>query len=258
MSAVAIGQDPRQYDDLEHAVRGTKHGRAFLEEFALRLRSSDTDRILSAIGDLRARLTDNVTTSNLEVLRRELESMAASIAQTRREIAAMRPDGPGHNRIVTATEELDFVVRSTEQATSEILGAAERIQQIATQLRSKEPAERLCDELEMHGTNLMVACSFQDLTGQRMTKVVQTLRYLETRVNAMIKIWGITPEDAAEVAGTGASDRPDGHLLNGPPRDGEGVGQDDIDRLMRDEAASHDGPPATAAASQDDIDILFR
>jgi len=115
--------------------------------------------------------------------------MAASIAQTRREIAAIKPDAPSNSRIVQATEELDFVVRSTERATAEILTAAERIQAMAGEFKEKGDDEELCNELETHATNLMLACSFQDLTGQRMTKVVNALRYLEQRVNTMIEIW---------------------------------------------------------------------
>jgi len=115
--------------------------------------------------------------------------MAASIAQTRREIAAIKPDAPSNSRIVQATEELDFVVRSTERATAEILTAAERIQAMAGEFKEKGGDEELCNELETHATNLMLACSFQDLTGQRMTKVVNALRYLEQRVNTMIEIW---------------------------------------------------------------------
>jgi chemotaxis regulatin CheY-phosphate phosphatase CheZ len=260
MSAHPVAQGASTYETLEKAIRETSRGQAFLDEYGRRIRSGDTDRILGAISDLKVVLTDTVATASLEVLRRELETMAASIAQTRREIASIRPEGPGHNRIVTATEELDHVLRSTEQATSEILGTAERIQAIVAELKSKGVVDPLCDELDMHGTNLMMACSFQDLTGQRMTKVVNTLRYLETRVNAMIEIWGITAEDAKQLVEDEAEHRTDAHLLNGPARDGEGVGQDDIDRLLTDDdnAPSVTSTGQAVAASQDDIDALFR
>ena len=150
------------------------------------------------------------------------------------------------------------MVRSTERATSEILGSAERILEIVAELKAKGVEDPLCDELDTHGTNLMMACSFQDLTGQRMTKVVNTLRYLETRVNAMIEIWGITAEDAAGLPDGAEASRPDAHLLNGPAREGEGVAQDDIDRLLESEPEENALPPKGQAASQDDIDALFR
>jgi chemotaxis regulatin CheY-phosphate phosphatase CheZ len=260
MSASPVALATNTFETLEKAIRETTRGQSFLEEYGRRVRAGDTDRTLGAISELKAVLTDTVTSASLDVLRRELETMAASIAQTRREIASIRPEGPGHNRIVTATEELDHVLRSTEQATSEILGTAERIQEIVGELKAKGVSDPLCDELDTHGTNLMMACSFQDLTGQRMTKVVNTLRYLETRVNAMIEIWGITAEEAERLVNDETSNDPDAHLLNGPARRGEGVAQDDIDRLLK---AEDETPPVAAtgdgrAASQDDIDALFR
>jgi len=243
------------FDALESAVRETARGRAFLDEFARRLRAAETDRVLSAIDRLSHVQNERTSSSHLDVLRRELEMMSASIAQTRREIAAIKPETSGNNRIVEATEELDFVVRSTERATAEILTAAEGIQGLAGDLRSKGVDAAVCDELETHATNLMIACSFQDLTGQRMTKVVNVLRYLEQRVNTMIEIWGITPEEAAKVKQQLSDARPDAHLLNGPAREGEGVAQHDVDRLLNETAAP---APANATASQDDIDALFK
>lgn len=258
--AFKLDQTSGDFEALEKAVRETSRGRAFLDEFARRMRADDTDRILTAIEQLKGSVAETAATSSLDVLRKELETMASSIAQTRKEIASIKPEGPGNNRIITATEELDFVLKSTERATAEILTSAERVQAIAGELKAKGIDDPLCDELDAHGTSLMMACSFQDLTGQRMTKVVNTLRYLETRVNAMIEIWGITHADAEKLVDEHIDASPDAHLLNGPARDGEGVAQDDIDRLLNgdgtgekeDLATMPDGP-----ASQDDIDQLF-
>jgi chemotaxis regulatin CheY-phosphate phosphatase CheZ len=261
MSALPAEQSTDYFDALEKAVRETPRGQAFLNEFARRVRSSDTDRVLTAIDQLKGSLTETISSSNMDVLRRELETMASSIAQTRREIASIKPEGPGNNRIVTATEELDHVVKSTEKAAAEILSSAERVLAIAQELKDKGINDPLCNELEEQGTNLLMACSFQDLTGQRMTKVVNTLRYLETRVNAMIEIWGITAQDADKIVQQHIESKPDGHLLNGPAKDGEGVAQDDIDRLLNgadsDAAGDVTAMPA-GPASQDDIDALFK
>lgn len=244
------------FDALESAVRETARGRAFLDEFARRLRAAETDRVLGAIDRLSQVQNERAPSGHLDVLRRELETMSASIAQTRREIAAIKPETSGNNRIVQATEELDFVVRSTERATAEILTAAEGIQSIAGDLKTNGVDTAVCDELDTHATNLMIACSFQDLTGQRMTKVVNVLHYLEQRVNTMIEIWGITPEEASKVKQLVADTRPDAHLLNGPAREGEGVAQHDVDRLLNEAAANP--APANVTASQDDIDALFK
>ena len=263
MSALQI-ENADYFDALEKAVRQTPRGQDFLNEFTRRVRSNDTERVLAAIETLKGSISETITSSSLDVLRRELETMAASIQQTRVEIASIKPEGPGNNRIITATEELDHVVKSTEKATSEILSSAERILEIVAELKAKGINDPLCDELELQGTTLMMACSFQDLTGQRMSKVVNTLRYLETRVNAMIEIWGITAQDADKLEDRHIESTPDAHLLNGPAKDGEGVAQDDVDRLLNGEQDASEAAHADVTsmpkgpASQDDIDALFK
>lgn len=256
MTPAVSDQASLDFQALESAVCETPRGRRFLDEYARRLRSAESDRLFQSLEKLSSLITEKGPTSYFDVLRRELESMAAGIAQTRREIAAIKPqqgEVAGSDRIVAATEELDFVVRSTETATAEILTSAERLQALSGELKEKGGDKTLCDEIETHATNLMVACSFQDLTGQRMTKVVNALRYIEQRVNSMIEIWGISPEDANR-APQHADERPDAHLLNGPAREGEGVAQDEVDRMLSANAA-----PAKAAttSSQNDIDQLF-
>lgn len=260
MPAVQIAQSVDFFESLERAVRDTSRGQAFLDEYARRIRSAETQSIFQAIERLSAAAEGRSHTSNLDVLRRELESMASSIQQTRKEIASIKPQGEASNRIVNATEELDFVLKSTERATAEILSAAERVLAIAGELKTKGSDTALCNELETQGTELMMACSFQDLTGQRMSKVVNTLRYLELRVNAMIDIWGITSDEGCSTPSNPLDERPDAHLLNGPAREGEGSGQDDVDRLFSGAGATATDELATmpvGPASQNDIDQLF-
>jgi chemotaxis protein CheZ len=263
MSSAALQKPSPEFEALENAMRETARGSWFLDEYARRARGNDTDRIFVSIEKLSSLLTDKAQTSQFDVLRRELESMASGIAQTRREIASIKPqsESPGNDRIIAATEELDLVLRSTENATAEILTAAEALQAVSGKLRASGGDAAICDEIDNHSTNLMVACSFQDLTGQRMSKVVNALRYIEQRVNSMIEIWGVTHADA-KGAPQQVDGRPDAHLLNGPQKAGEGVAQDDIDRLLNaDGAATSETPKATAPAttsSQNDIDDLFK
>jgi len=78
---------------------------------------------------------------------------------------------------------------------------------------------------------MLEACNFQDITGQRITKVVNTLKFVEERIDAMIEIWG--EEDIAEVAPSVTPDsQGDSALLNGPSLNGEGIDQNDIDKLL--------------------------
>jgi chemotaxis protein CheZ len=284
MSAAAAQKQDSEFAALESAMRETSRGAWFLDEYARRMRGADTDRIFTSIEKLSALLTDKAQASQFDILRHELEAMASGIAQTRREIASIKPaegEPPGSDRIVAATEELDLVLRSTENATAEILTAAEALQALSGEFRKNGGDAAFCDEIDNHSTNLMLACSFQDLTGQRMSKVVNALRYIEQRVNSMIEIWGVTKDDAKEAAPQ-IDGRPDAHLLNGPQKDGEGVDQAAIDRMLNggDAPATPVAEPASAPApapapkpapapeakadaapaaksSQNDIDALF-
>lgn len=269
-----------EYDTIEQAVMETNRGRWFLSEFARRNRNADTERLLEAIERLSQVQAQGVAQSRLDILRRELQEMSASIEQTRHQIAAIKPAESGNDRIMAATEELDAIVTATERATSDILGATERLQEIGERLREQGADADLCDEIDTHATGIFMACSFQDITGQRTTKVVQVLRYLEQRVNSMIEIWGAdsAQPDQSRVPGMDETDkRPDAHLLNGPQKEGHGVEQEEIDRMLSnldldDPAEDADpvltqpetGPDASDQtkktapnAGQDEIDALF-
>lgn len=213
-------------------------GRAFL-------RARDRRNRVVAVDDVRRLIRDQRDhpevdpKSHIKVLRRELQDLSSHIAETRREIAALKPDDPSANRIMRATEELDAILQSTEHATTEILNGSERIQSVADRLRKDHPD--LAQILDNEVTEIMTACSFQDITGQRMTKVVNTLRYIERRVHAMIQIWGLEGLDADEMAAALANDpkdtRPDAHLMNGPPLKGA-INQDAVDMLLTGAAAA--------------------
>ena len=234
-------------------------------------------------------------TQSLEVLRAELQSMAAHIQAAKNEIASIHIKDPktsiADNRINSATSELDQIVASTERATSDILNAAERIMEVAGHLPAEhaEAGQVLTDQ----ATEIFTACSFQDITGQRISKVVNTLRYIDQRVNAMVEIWGVENLPAAPAKpDSNADTRQNAHLLNGPAMPGQGRTQDEIDALLAgagfdapapraepppqtaNKAASAPAPkaalapkaaaapeppaaPAGATASQADIDKLF-
>ena len=85
------------------------------------------------------------------------------------------------------------IVQTTEGATSNILTAAEHVQEIAWTMRKSGLSVTVCDELDARATKSSTACSFQDLTGQRIRKVIQLLRYLEDRINSVVSAQGKTP-----------------------------------------------------------------
>jgi hypothetical protein len=257
MSKPTLPSPLRQEDYLaiEAAVMETARGRWFLSEYARRNRNADTDTLLGAIDKLEKTLVkERAPGMAVERLKMDLADIAHSIEKTKEEIAQIKhEDDVGTERFVRASSELDAIVSQTESATGEILGAAEKIQEYAWTLREQGADEGHCDSLDEQATNIYMACSFQDLTGQRIQKIVDAMRYVEKRVNAMIEIWGLEEGEVnVDPGGVREDDqRPDAHLLNGPALDGEGVDQSDVDNLFGSVDVESD------PAGQDDVDALF-
>jgi chemotaxis protein CheZ len=142
--------------------------------------------------------------------------------------------GPEMRRV---TDELDAIVGGTESATEHILNAAEEIDQCASTLQAlvrTEQEQNLTRDILERVLQIFESCNFQDLTGQRISKVVATLKFIEDHIIKMMDIWGgiealkeFTPRAMAERAG-------DAKLLNGPKLENEAghVSQDDIDALF--------------------------
>jgi chemotaxis protein CheZ len=229
------------YEQIEGAVMETARGRWFLAEYARRNRNADTTMLLKALERIEASIGGKRSVEPVDRIRFDLVEMSKAISRTKAEIASIKPDAGHHGKFGEASEELDSVVLATETATSDILACAERIQEIAWTLREQGVESEVCDLLDANATEIYTACSFQDITGQRTRKVIQVLRYLEDRINAMISIWGLDGAMAAEAAEARAVDG-DKSLLNGPAKPGHGMDQADVDMVM--------GPAAVAEARQ--------
>jgi hypothetical protein len=192
------------YEAIELAVMETDRGRWFLNEYAKRNRHADTQVLLTALSRIEKSVTVQREPMQIDQFRLDVLEMSKAIARTHAEIAAIKPDDATGGRFVVASGELDSIVSATESATSDILAAAERVQEAAWTLREAEADAALCDMLDERATEIYTACSFQDLTSQRIRKVIDALGFLEKRVNAMADIWQFGDEasvgDVAERA----------------------------------------------------------
>ncbi len=233
------------YDLIEAAVMETGRGRWFLAEYARRNRHSDTMTLLGAIDRLGAAIRGEPSAQAVDRIRLDLFEMAKAIARTKAEIAAIKPDVEDSGKFGEVTAELDSIVQATETATSDILAAAEQVQEIAWTLREQGIEPEVCDLINAKATDIYTACAFQDLTGQRTGKVIQVLRYLEGRINAMIDIWGLDGDTAGEkAAGPNAP-----AALTGPAE--LGLDQADVDVMMAPADVSTAEEDAQTAAALD-------
>lgn len=179
---------------------------------------------------------DDPSDEEIMTLKTEVKALAHAIQQTKREIAALRSPNADKDQISAVTDELDAVVQATEDATNTILEAAETIDNVAEQLRSSDDAfvNQLGEQLAEQSMKVFEACNFQDITGQRINKVVNGMKFVEERIQAMIAIWG--EEDFAKIAPSTEinfrPEDPDASLLSGPQLEGKGISQDEIDALF--------------------------
>jgi len=169
-------------------------------------------------------------------LRQQLQEMSNAILQTKKEIAAFGHIGEDDDHIITMTSQLDAVVADTEKATNVILSAAESIDCQAERIRGHVKDEEEAgwvDEIRDQVVKVFEACNFQDITGQRINKVVTTLKFIDERVTMMIDILG----GKSEFDGLPPPDElpkdEDQKLLNGPQLDeAKKISQNEIDNLF--------------------------
>ena len=158
-------------------------------------------------------LLDQIRTDLREALRlkEELDAITESIQRTKREIATLHSRTPG-GQVPSVTDELGAVVSGTEAATNAAM------------------AQRISDKV----ITIFEACNFQDITGQRISKVVGSMKFIEERVTQMAHIWGGLESFNDVEAFTMPEPEGDEALLNGPALDGDPsrTSQDAIDALF--------------------------
>lgn len=184
------------------------------------------DRVEEAVRAVLGSMAGDMTVTEAALLG-ELEALGREVARAKSEIAALRVDDINASHIPTATDELDAVVSHTATATNEILDCCETLEGLQARLTGAD-AEALSGAV----TRIYEACSFQDITGQRIGKVVSALKSIEKRVAAVTQSFGrgTAPPPEPEVP---AKPRTEGQeLANGPQLPGSGTSQAEIDRLL--------------------------
>ena len=189
------------------------------------------DRIEATVRAVLATMAGDLTAKESALLA-ELEGLGRTIARAKAEIAALKVEDIRDAHIPSATDELDAIVDHTAHATNEILDCCETLEQLQAEI-SGEAA----DKLQGAVTRIYEACSFQDITGQRIGKVVTALKAIEGRISAVVSAASGMPGPAAAavapaVAPLGDKRTEGEKLANGPQLPGSGVSQSEIDRLL--------------------------
>lgn len=201
------------------------------------IRETRGDRIAVAdvgevVQSMLATLRGDVTAADIE-LYSELQALSDFIHAAKIEIAMLRPDTVKEEHLRTASDELDAIVQATAAATNSIMDATEQIERVMSDV---DPDVQ--NALMNATTGIYEACSFQDITGQRITKVVRALKHIEETVDGLLAAFGDeiarykqeNPPVSADEQGAKAPRDED--LLQGPQLAGKGNTQEEIDALL--------------------------
>lgn len=187
------------------------------------------DGITSIVKQVISTISGDISASDLKFYS-ELEELAGYIRNAKQEIAAIKPKDISASHIPHATNELDAVVGATEEATNKIMDVCDTISSIASNCSAE-----INEQLIACTTRIFEACNFQDITGQRITKVVQTLKYIDNKIEALLKALG---EEIHRAEGTDSGPQKDiteKDLLNGPQLPQNAMDQATIDKLLSGE-----------------------
>jgi chemotaxis protein CheZ len=160
----------------------------------------------------------------------ELRKMGVFITKARGEVAAIMAakDSAGSEKnIVHISEELQEVVRHTEEATNTIMDHADAVMAAGAEEKI-DPAK-----LSEHAMGILEACSFQDITGQRIKKVLQIVEQLELRIDRIVDLLGggAIESDELSTINTGKERMDEAHM-SGPQKEADAISQEDVDKLF--------------------------
>ena len=194
--------------------------------------------VTSEIAETQALLeTYRAQIEQCEKLKVELDLIYDAITRTKREIAVLTARVSTARKWPRSTANSAPWSAAPKRPRGQILEAAEAIDNAATALSrvtSPDQQKLLSEEIQERVVSIFEACNFQDLTGQRIKKVMTTMKFIENHITVMMDIWGGVDAIKAHAPPVVDVREGDAKLLNGPKLDGdEGhASQNDIDALF--------------------------
>jgi chemotaxis protein CheZ len=187
-----------------------------------------------ALAEITAQSLQSVFEPTDSAVHRELRDIADYIAAMKVEIGGLHFNELRHTRIPAAGQELDAIVKATEAASNTIMECAEAV--LSGDAGDPQAFKAMVDQKMLV---IFEACSFQDITGQRVAKVVETLKHIEARVSRFTEAMRTRDTGRFVSAEERASEeRRQKLILHGPQLAGRGIGQSEVDRLIAATAPS--------------------
>lgn len=180
-------------------------------------------------------MTENITKAQYDELSRQIVQLYEYMERIKTEIATVKHPNAPVDHFNKAADQLDAIVQATEDATNTIMEATESTSSIVENLKGKILLDEVTTDLDQvieNSNKVFEACTFQDITGQRIGKIVKTMNLLEGTLSSLVVIIGkdsiaALPVHEEEKVVSG------GVTMDGPALEGEeSVSQADIDALF--------------------------
>jgi len=196
------------------------------------------DKIISTAKSAKKSKKVKFSKAELEIMS-ELTHLADYIHKAKAEIGLICPQDVKNDFLPSAKDELDAVVEAAAVATHAIMDACEIVENVMGDV-SAETSGKLMDAT----TKIYEACTFQDITGQRINKVVNTMHHIEHRIDALMETFGDeaylakqadrSPSAPAKTTDETEADGKisDEELLEGPQLGSKAKNQSEIDDLL--------------------------
>jgi len=188
------------------------------DELAVLVRAAVKDEISGAVDELRRFVDRRIAELSAEVhgatqlLDFSESNLSGQLSHIQQEIGRLVAAPVLATR--TSGLELEAVVQTTEHAANQIMEAAEGI---AAWIEDGRDDSGASVAITQRLNAIFEACTFQDLTGQRIRRAIEHLEKVETMLA------GLAPADAPEPGEQAATAEPPG---------GADLGQNDVDRMF--------------------------
>lgn len=188
----------------------------------------DRTKVVQIVHSVIAKM-EGLSGESLRNLTKELQELVNAIELTKAELASARTHDLKKSDVPTATDELDAVVDATKGATDSIMSACEAMEKMVAG-RGDELEQGIVGEV----TKIYEACTFQDITGQRIRKVVSVLRQVEGKVSHLLETLGHAEDGDHKLVVKPVEDNrsEEEKLMNGPQLPANAISQDEIDKLL--------------------------
>lgn len=218
--------------DPQNAVSGLA---SQLQDLRARYPACDVSAVAEVVRAVLATMSGQLTATEVLLLA-EVRELGSTVARTRAELAAMRMDDITSSHIPAASDELDAVLTHTAAATNAILEECEALDGLASDIETTKPDEEFrakAGATLQHATmRIYESCSFQDLTGQRISKVVAALQAIDVRIARILAVTDGAPRSSEPPVVNAAERALAETLMHGPQLPENAMKQDDIDQLL--------------------------